>query len=183
MNRLLLLTLCAFLFSCGGSTGKYEKMIADVVQTDSKGTKYHLNFKADKLEETGQISVADSIQFIIDAFNTDKDKKMERLQQSLTRNQENLDKERNSRHPGKTMLTFYQNNVERYQQQIDSLQATTPAKIEPYQNRDGAEILAVIVRCTYTIDEPITNKRATETFDFVLSPDATKCYSKKRVKE
>jgi len=183
MNRLLLLTLCALLFSCGGSTGKYEKLIADVVQTDSKGTKYHLDFKADKLEETAQISVADSIQIITDAFNADKDKKMERLQQSLTRNQENLDKEQNSRHPGKTMMTFYQNNVDRYQQQIDSLKATTPAEIAHYQNRDAKEILAVVVRCTYTIDEPITTKRATETFDFVLSPDATKCYSKKRVKE
>ena len=51
MKRILLLPLVALLFSCGGTTGKYEKLIADVVQTDGKGTKYDLNFKADNLEE------------------------------------------------------------------------------------------------------------------------------------
>lgn len=75
MKRILLLPLVALLFSCGGTTGKYEKLIADVVQTDGKGTKYDLNFKADNLEEIRQITVADSIQIIADAFNADKDKK------------------------------------------------------------------------------------------------------------
>lgn len=183
MKKILLIPLVALLFSCGGATGKYEKLIADVVQTDGKGTKYDLNFKADKLEEIRQITVADSIQVITEAFNADRDKKRAMLQQSLTRNQENLDKERNSRYPGKTMMTFYRKNVDHYTHLIDSLEQTVPAKIAPYENRNGDEILAVIVRCTYTIDEPITNKRATETFDFVLSPDGTKYYSKKRVKE
>lgn len=183
MKKTLLIPLIALLFSCGGTTGKYEKLIADVVQTDGKGTKYDLHFKADKLEEIRQITVADSIQIIIDAFNADKEKKRATLQQSLIRNQESLDKEKNSRYPGKTMMTFYQNNVDRYTLLIDSLELTVPAKIVPYENRDYNEILAVVVRCTYTIDEPITNKRATETFDFVLSPDVTKYYSKKRVKE
>lgn len=183
MKKIVLLPLVALLFSCAGTTGKYEKLIADVVQTDGKGTKYDLNFKADKLEEIRQITVADSIQIITDAFNADKDKKRANLRQSLTRNQENLDKEKNSRHPGKTMLTFYQNNVDRYTHLIDSLEQTAPAKIAPYENRDTSEVLAVVVRCTYTIDEPITNKRATETFDFVLSPDGTRYYSKKRVKQ
>ena len=92
MKRILLLPLVALLFSCGGTTGKYEKLIADVVQTDGKGTKYDLNFKADNLEEIRQITVADSIQIIADAFNADKDKKRAQLQQSLTRNQDLTEK-------------------------------------------------------------------------------------------
>ena len=75
MKTILLLTLVALLFSCGGTTGKYEKLIADIVQTDGKGTKYDLNFKADNLEEIRQVTVADSIQIIAEAFNADKDKK------------------------------------------------------------------------------------------------------------
>jgi len=153
------------------------------VQTDSKGTKYHLNFKADKLEEINRISVADSIQIISDEFNADKDKKRTQFQQSLSRNQENLDKEKNSRHPGKTMMDFYQKNIDHYSHLIDSLEQTVPAKAAQYEKRDRNAILAVVVRCTYTIDEPLTNKRTTETFDFVLSPDVTRCYSRKRVKE
>lgn len=181
MKKILLLPLLVLLFSCGGSTGQYEKLIADVVQTDSKGAKYHLNFKADKLEEVSRISVADSIQIISDEFNADKDKKRVQFQQSLTRNQENLDKEKNNRHPGKTMMDFHQKNIDHYSQLIDSLEQTVPAKAAQYENRQRIEILAVVVRCTYTIDEPLTNRRATETFDFVLSPDATRCYSRKRV--
>jgi len=183
MKKIVLLPLVALLISCGGSTSKYEKLIADVVQTDSKGTKYHLNFKADKLEEIRQISVADSIKIITDAFNADKDKKRTQFQQSLSRNQENLDKEKNSRHPGKTMMEFYQKNIDHYSLLIDSLEQTVPAKAAQYEKRDGNEILTVIVRCTYTIDEPLTNRKATETFDFFLSPDGTKCYSRKRVNE
>jgi hypothetical protein len=57
------------------------------------------------------------------------------------------------------------------------------ANLQNTKNRDTSEILAIVVRCTYTIDDPLTNKRATETFDFYLSPDGTKFYSKKRVKE
>lgn len=182
MKRHLLLLLMALLTSCGGSTSKYEKLIADVVQTD-RGIKIDLNFKADKLEEISRISVADSIQIINDEFNADRDKKRVQFQQSLTRNQENLDKEKNSRHPGNTMMTFYQKNVDHYSHLIDSLEQTIPALVAQYENRDRNEILAVVVRCTYTIDEPLTNKRATETFDFILSPDATMCYSRKRVNE
>lgn len=182
MKRILILPLFALLLSCGGMTSKYEKLIADVVQTD-KGVKIDMNFKADNIEEIGRISVADSIKIITDDFNADKTKKMEQYRQSLTRNEESLDKEKNSRHPGKTMMNFYQSNIDRYSHLIDSLEQTTPAGIVRYESRDSGEILAVVVRCTYTIDEPLTEKRATETFDFVLSPDGTQFYSKKRVKE
>lgn len=99
MKKILLLPLLALLTSCGDTTSKYEKLIADVVQTD-RGVKIDLNFKADKLEEIRQITASDSIQIITEAFNANKDKKMAQLRQSLTRNQENLDKEKNSRYPG-----------------------------------------------------------------------------------
>lgn len=183
MKRILVLPLLVLLLSCGSTTSKYEKLIADVVQTDSKGTKYDLDFKVEKLEEISRISIADSIRIITENFNADKDKKLEQLQQHLTRNKENLEKESKSRYPGKTMMAAYQNYVNHYTHLIDSLNQTAPTQISRYENKDSNNILAVIVRCTYTIDEPITNKRATETFDFVLSPDATKYYSKKRVKE
>lgn len=182
MKRILVLPLFALLLSCGGTTSKYEKLIADVVQTDGGG-KIDLNFKAEKLEEISQISVADSLNIITDDFNADRDKKREQFQQSLTRNEESLDKEKNSRHPGQTMMNFYQSNIDRYSRLIDSLQQTIPTAIFQYENRSGSDILAVVVRCTYSIDEPLTQKRETETFDFVLSPDGTKYYSKKRVKE
>lgn len=48
------------------------------------------------------------------------------------------------------------------------LKKSVPGELTKYENRDTSEILAIVVRCTYTIDDPLTNKRATETFDFYL---------------
>lgn len=48
---------------------------------------------------------------------------------------------------------------------------------------DTSDILTIVVRCAYSVNEPITNKRATEAFDFYLFPDGTKYYSQKRIKE
>lgn len=78
MKRIFLLPLFALLFSCGGTTSKYEKLIADVVQTE-RGVKIDLNFKADKLEEISQISVADSIKIITDSFNAERNSRRLRL--------------------------------------------------------------------------------------------------------
>lgn len=183
MKRILLLPLFALLFSCGGTTtNKYEKLIADVVQTD-RGVKIDLNFKADKLEEIRQITASDSIKIITDTFNAERDKQMASLEKSLSVFTENLEKAKAARRPSQTMIDSYQSSIDKTNEQIEALKKSVPGELTKYEDREANEILAVVVRCTYTIDEPLTRKRATETFDFVLSPDATKLYSKKRVKE
>lgn len=182
MKRILLLPLFALLFSCGGTTSKYEKLIADVVQTD-RGIKIDLNFKADKLEEIRQISVSDSIKIITDDFNTERDKRIASLEKTISIYTESIEKQETSRHPSQVMINSYQSGIDKTNEQINALKESVPEEFTQYENRDTSEILAVIVRCTYTIDEPLTNKRATETFDFYLSPDGTKFYSKERVRE
>jgi hypothetical protein len=182
MKKLIILPLLALLFSCGGTSSKYEKLIADIVQTDG-GVKIDLNFKPDKIEEIQQITVADSIKIITDGFNAEKDKQMASLEKSISVFNANLEKEKAARRPSKVMIDSYQSSIDKTNERIDALRESTPAEIAKYENRNGSEILAVVVRCTYTIDEPLTNKRATETFDFYLSPDGTKFYSKERVRE
>jgi len=182
MKRILLLSLLTLLLSCGSMTSKYEKLIADVVQTDGS-VKIDLNFKADKLEEIKQISVADSIKIITDSFNAEKDKQMASLEKTLSVFTENIEKAKAANRPSHTMINSYQSSIDKTNERIDTLRNSTPTEIAKYQGRSDNEILAVVVRCTYTIDEPLTKKRTTETFDFYLSPDGTKFYSKKRVNE
>ena len=81
------------------------------------------------------------------------------------------------------MIDSYQSSIDKTNERIDVLRGSAPKELTKYKNRDASDILTIVVRCTYSVDEPITNKRVTETFDFFLSPDGTKCYSKKRVKE
>ncbi|GAE86364.1 hypothetical protein [Bacteroides reticulotermitis] len=182
MRNLLLLLLFTLLFSCGGTTNNYEKLIADVVQTDG-GVKIDLNFKVNELKEIRQISVADSIKIITDNFNTEKEKQMASLEKTLSVFTESIEKAKAANRPSKVMIDSYQSSIDKTNQRIDALRKSVPNELPKYENRDANEILTVVVRCTYTIDEPLTKKRATETFDFFLSPDATKFYSKKRVKE
>jgi hypothetical protein len=182
MKRIVLLPLFALLLSCGGTTSKYERLIADAVQTD-RGVKINLNFKADKLEEIRQISVADSIKIITDSFNAERDKQLVSLEKTLSVFTESIEKAKAANRPSQVMIGSYQSSIDKTNEQIDALKKTVPKELAKYENRGANEILAIVVRCTYTIDEPLGNKRATETFDFFLSPDATKCYFKKRLKE
>ena len=182
MKKIILLPLLTLLFSCGDTTGKYEKLIAEIVQTDKRGTKYDLNFKVIKLEEIQQISITDSIKIITDAFNADRDKRINNLNETIKRNIEHIDKEKNSRIQSKAMMEFYLLNVDKANKMIDSLNLSTPIETVRYDGRSNNEILAIVVRCMYSIDELISEKRVTETFDFFLSPDGTKYYTKKRVK-
>lgn len=182
MKKVFLLSLFALLFSCGDTTSKYENLIADVVQTDG-GVKIDLDFKTEKLEEIRQITVADSTQIIIDDFNTERNKQMASLEKTISVFNESIEKTKAAHRPSQVMLDSYQSSIDKTNERIEALRKSVPEGLAKYENRDASEILAVVVRCTYTIDEPLTKKRATETFDFFLSPDATKFYSKKRVKE
>jgi hypothetical protein len=185
MKRIMLLPLFALLLSCGGTTNKYEELIAeiaDVVQTDDS-VKIDLNFKADKLKEMERISVADSIKIITDNFNAEKDKQMASLEKTLSVFTENVEKVKAANRPSQVMIDSYQSSINKTNERFDALRKSVPDELAKYESSDASEILTIVVRCTYTIDEPLAKKRATETFDFFLSPDGTKCYSKKRVKE
>lgn len=183
MKRVLLLPLFTLLFSCGDTTSKYEKLIADVVQTDSRGAKLDMKFKAEKLDEIRCVTVADSIRIITDNFNSERDKQMGSLEKTLSVFTENIEKAKAAHRPSHTMISSYQSSIDKTNERIDALRKSVPKELVKYENRDASDILTIVVRCTYSVDEPITNKRATETFDFFLSPDGTKCYSRKRVKK
>ena len=151
MKKCILLLVLVLLFSCTGTVSKYEKLIADAVQTDRRGTKLDLRFKADKIEEIGKISVADSIKIITDAFNSDREKRIGDLNETLRRNIDNMEGEKNSRTQTKVMMDFYQSNIERANRMIDSLRATSPKETAIYEGRNPDEIIAVIIRKTDTM--------------------------------
>lgn len=182
MKKILLFFLIALFISCGGKTGKYEKVIADFVQTDSRGTKLDMNFKAETQDEIRRITVADSINIIIDSFNAERDKHLASLEKTVSLFTENMEKEKSAHRPSQTMINSYQSSIDKTNEQINALRKSAPIELAKYDNKDTSDILTIVVRCTYSVNEPITNKRAIETFDFFLSPDGTKCYSKKRVK-
>jgi len=181
MKRIYYLLFLTVFFACSQGS-KYEKTIADYVQTDSHGTKYDMKFKALEISETARMTVADSITFIQKAFDGDKTKKIADFEGYLRQNEESLEKEKNNKIKLKTLIDMFEKNIEKDKQVIDSLKTATPEDIKKYENRKPDELLAIIVRCKYSIVPPVINTRAEETFDFTLSPDGQKCYGQKRIK-
>jgi len=178
-NIYLLLLIC--LTACS-SNNTYEQTIADHVQTDKKGTKYDMKFKALEIGEIARYTVADSIAIIKEAFEEDHAKRIAKLEESIENTNESIEKETNKRYPSGTLLNFYKNSIVKSQDMINALKAETSAELQKYENRKSDELLAIIVRCKYSIVPPIVNTTVEETFDFALSPDGTKCYGQKRVK-
>ena len=108
MKRIILLSLVSLLFSCGGTTGKYEKVIVDFAQTDSRGMKLNMNFKVEKLEDVRRVTVMDSIKIITDNFNTERDKQMASLEKTVSLFTENIEKAKAAYRPSQTMINSYQ---------------------------------------------------------------------------
>lgn len=176
MEKWLYVFISLAVVSCssGGIKTDYKKTIADYVQTDKKGTKYDLKFKILELEESGTITVADSISHLTDEFRKDKEhfikrfelvKKMDETMLAKEKRQSNIDK--------------YKSNIALMEHRIDSLKNLSPDNLNGYESKNPKDILVVIVRCKYSIIIP-GGISAEETFNFYLSTDGTKCYGKKR---
>jgi len=168
--------------SCNQTKSKYAKAIAKEVQTDHRGTKYDLNFKVVELEELQKITVGDSLRILTDAFNTNRNRSIASYELDVERNIKSLENAKSNRFSTQTMIKFYEDNIAKYNRRIDSLKAITPTTTKKYEARSDNEILAILVRCKYAIDHPLSKVRIEENYKFTLSPDGTKCYSMVRVK-
>lgn len=182
MKKIVYLLAAALAVSCsGGGNSKYEKIISDIVQTDHRGTKYDLKFKALEIQEIGKISVADSISILKEEFDAYRNKYIGNLEESIKRAEQGIEKEKGSRLSFKTMIPYYEKRITEDRHTIDSLKLLEPVEVKKYDNRKPDEVLVNIVRCKYSIVPPTMNTTAEETFDFYLSPDG-KLYTKKRFK-
>lgn len=176
MKNVVYLLIAAFMISCGSnsSKGNYEETITNYLLKGSD-TKENLNFKIVELTEQGTVTAADSIAYLTDEFRKDKQliidritlaKKMSEDLLSKTKKQSDIDK--------------YNADIATMNNRIDSLKNLTPDNLNGYDAKNPSDILAVTVRCKYSI--ALGGKSVEETFDFYLSPDGTKCYGKTRAK-
>lgn len=74
----------------------------------------------------------------------------------------------------------YTANIARMDTRIDSLKNASPDNLNGYDKRSANDVLAVIVRCKYSVEAK--GRSVAETFDFYLSPDGSKCYAKTKAK-
>ncbi len=177
MKNFIYVLIAIFMVSCGSnSNSKYEKTIGDYLQTDKRGSKYDLKFKVIELNEQGTITVADSIAYLTDEFRKDKELIVKRVELAKKMTGTLLEKEKKQ-----SEIDKYNADIAVMDNRIDSLRNLPPDNLNGYDQRNADDILAVIMRCKYSVVPP-GGTTVEETFDFYLSPDGNKCYSKKRAK-
>lgn len=151
--------ICLLITAC--SSNKYEKAIANFIQTDKKGAKYDMKFKALEIKELKNITVADSIEILNKKTQDDWD--------YATSRYESLLKMSNSAGVKDDLGC---------QQKIDSLKALKPDNSDKYPNRKSDEVLAIAVECKYTLVPPMVNTSVEDTHVFIFTPDGDTCYRK-----
>lgn len=177
MKNVIYLLIAIFMVSCGSNSSKsnYEKTITDYLLKGSD-TKENLNFKIVELNEHGTVTVSDSISYLTDEFRKDQELIIKRIELAKKMSEDLLAKSKKQ-----SDIDKYNADISTMNARIDSLKNLTPDNLNGYDSRNPSDILAVIVRCKYSIELPGT-KPIEETFDFYLSPDGTKCYAKTRAK-
>lgn len=177
MKKLLYVFIAIFMVSCGTNTSKsqYEKTITGSLLKGSD-TKENLNFKIVELKEIGQVTAADSIDYLTDEFKKDKQLIVKRIELAKKMTQELLSKTKKQ-----TDTDKYKVDIVSMDNTIDSLKNLKPDNLNGYDKRNADDVLAVIIRCKYSIQPPGSSV-VEETFDFYLSPDGTTFYGKKRAK-
>lgn len=180
MNRNLVMTVAALLLltSCGGQS-KYEKAIADFVQTDKKGTWTDLQFKVLEMGEPTDITVKDSVAVLTEKFDTDKEKRLTTLNEGIARNKASMEKERSA-----TMRQFYQKLIDKNQVVVDSLMKTSVELPKAYKSAAETTVLAKEITCKFSIVNPMMGNAKQEiTENFILNADGDKCYRRNSKKK
>lgn len=178
MKNVIYFLISVFLISCGSNATKadYAQTIGDYLQIDKKGSKYDLKFKVVELNEHGTITVADSITYLTDEFRKDKQLIISRIELA-----KEMTEDLKAKTKKKSELDKYLDNIAEMNNRIDSLKNLAPDNLQGYDSRNANDVLAVIVRCKYSVVPP-GGVTVEETFDFYLSPDGSKCYGKTRAK-
>ena len=175
MKHVFYLLIAVFMVSCGSnsSTSNYEKTITDNLLKGSD-TKENLNFKIVELNETGNVTVADSVAYLTDEFRKEKQSVISRIELARKMSEDLL------AHTKKQIdIDKYNADIAVMNTRIDSLKNLVPDNLQGYDSRNANDVLAVIVRCKYSVQLSGTPKE--ETFNFYLSPDGSKCYGKKGI--
>lgn len=172
LKQITITILTLFIFiGCSGSQGKYEKSIADFVQTDKKGVWTDLKFKVIEMGVPTDITVGDSIRLLTDVFDADKAKKIEFANKEIERNRTSLEKEKSS-----VMRKFYQDYIDKQQKVIDSLTVLEVELPQSYTIRQSNDVLAKEIVCKFSIVNPLFNTTQEETRIFILNADGDKCF-------
>ncbi len=184
MKKIICLLMIGTALSCSsGSDKAYEKAIADNVQTSKNGSYVDMKFNIIELNEMQKITVADSLKLLNEEQEKFKEEWINRNKKTIETYQQKLEKEKTGSIRSKSMIELYEKTIAASQNRIDSLENTTSVEAKKYENMDTTKVLAVLVRCKYSVVPPFVGNEVQETYDFLLNAEGTKVISRKKVKD
>lgn len=173
MKKVIYSLFSTLLLACS-SSGKYEKAIADYIQTDSKGTWTDMKVEFQNLE-VKDITVQDSIDILQQTFEADRKEKIEKIEKSINY-WRSLITEDEKDIAEKALNSSRKAKLKEYEMALENAQKWTPSYMTRYENvSDKTDVLIQLVSCTYSFIPPVVNRTQIKTSEFVFTPDGNKC--------
>lgn len=160
------------IFILNSCSNKYEDSIKAYIQSDNV-TQLDMALKIKDTKELRTITVADSVNYLTEKSELGKQTMVAEIEEGISKYQEIVVNGVDGKKLSKTLTEAYLAEIEKSKTMVDSIKSITPNPITEYEGRKAGDILAVIVKAVYEVENP--NKEVL-TSDFVLSPDGKICY-------
>ncbi len=177
MKTFLMTILSLCFFSCSNSLeSRYEKIIADYLQTDNKGVKTDLKIKFLSLS-VDDVFVSDSISILQERFKKEKLQKTETAHKSVDYWQETVDKHKKSEDDivAKALLENALSKLEKAKAKLKKAKEWNPEYMSRYEVRSPDELLVKKADCSFSFFNPSLQTRQEVNALFIISKEENKC--------
>ena len=182
MRKLFLLLLICFTVSCSSDKPVRENTIIAAVKLKYAGNHDNYVIKVQESEETGTITVVDSVRILNESFEAERQRELDYAQSVLATTEQMVAVVANNRYTSEGEKNSVIASLEKQKLKIDSLQNVRPTIPDKYSTLPQTTILTRIVKAKVSIGDPSGGREMTETYDFYLSNDLKTVYDMKRSK-
>lgn len=176
MRKLYFILLFPLVWLSCSSSSNYEKVIIDYLETNKKGVKTDLQIEFLSID-VSDITIADSISILQKQFETEKAKKIESIQSSISRLQDKIQEQRGKKNQvvAKALISRWEKDIEKYQSELTIAENWQANLLNRYSSRNTSEILAKKADCRFSFFNPQLQTRQELSALFTLSADGSRC--------
>ncbi|MBD8348953.1 hypothetical protein [Dysgonomonas sp. HGC4] len=176
MRKIYYLILLPLVWLSCSPPSNYEKTIINYLETDKKGIKTDLLIEILSID-VSDITVADSISILRKQFEAEKAKKIESIQNSISRLQDKIQEQRGKKNQvvAKSLISRWEKELEKCQSELTIAENWQVDYLNRYDSRNTSEILAKTADCKFSFFNPQLQTRQELSALFILSADGEKC--------
>lgn len=176
MKKLFIFIFIPLVWLSCSSPSNYEQTIVDYLETDKKGVRTDLQIEILTIN-ISDITVSDSVSILQQQFETEKAKKTESIQISISRLQDKIHEQKGKKNKvvTKPLISRWEKDLEKYQSELAIAQNRQADYLNRYDNRNTSDILAKKADCKFSFFNPQLQTRQELKVLFILSSDGKQC--------